>query len=101
MKAGSTYYAFFVNSATLSRSDMLTQYINDDGQLDISFLSTTSAADGYSNAFRSNNGVGTGASQGGVLTTTAGNSESWTGYLVIIDSTSIEDTSYAYMLPMS
>ncbi len=97
VKAGSTYYAFFVNSATLSRSDMLTQYINDDGQLDISFLSTTSAADGYSNAFRSNNGVGTGASQGGVLTTTAGNSESWTGYLVIIDSTSIEGASYAYV----
>ena len=39
--------------------------------------------------------------QDGILTTTAVNSESWTGYLVIIDSTSIEGTSYAYMLPMS
>ena len=35
--------------------------------------------------------------QDGILTTTAGNSESWTGYLVIIDSTSIEGASYVYV----
>ena len=97
VKAGSTYYAFFVNSATLSRSDMLAQYLNEDGQLDLSFLATTSDANGYSNTFRDSNGVGTGASQGGILTTTAGNSESWTGYLVIIDSTTVGDASYAYV----
>lgn len=97
-KAGSTYYAFFVNSATLSRANMLATYV-EDGQIDLSFLSTTSSGSGYSNAFRDNasTGVGLGASQGGTLTTSAGNSESWTGYLVILDATTVSDATYAYV----
>ncbi len=97
-KAGSSYYAYFVNDATLARTAMISQYVKD-GAIDLSFLSTTSAADGYSNAFRDNatTGAGLGASQGGTLTTTAGNSESWTGYLVIIDATSVATASHAYV----
>lgn len=98
--AGSSYMAYFVNSATLSRTDLLaTYYDSDTKQLDLSFLSSTSAADGYSNTFRENatSGAGLGASQGGTLTTTAGNSEAWTGYLVILDATSPADATYAFI----
>ena len=98
--AGSSYMAYFVDSATLSRADMLaTYYDSETKQLDLSFLSTVSAANGYSNTFRenANTGAGLGASQGGTLTTAAGNSEAWTGYLVIVDATSLDDATYAFI----
>lgn len=96
--AGSGYAAYFVNSADLARSAMLTTYVKD-GNIDLSFLGTTSSAAGYSNTFRDNatTGAGTGASQGGTLTTSAGNSESWTGYLVIVDSTDYATAQNAYV----
>lgn len=96
--AGSGYVAYFVSSADLARDTMLATYVKD-GNIDLSFLGTTSAATGYSNAFRDNTttGKGTGASQGGTLTTSAGNGESWTGYLVIVDSTDYTSAQYAYV----
>lgn len=98
-KAGSSYMAFFVNSATLDRDTMLSTYVDASGNIDLSFLATTSAASGYSAAFTSNatSGAGTGASLGGTLTTTAGNSEAWTGYLVIIDATSADAAQHAFV----
>lgn len=96
--AGSGYVAYFVSSAVLARDAMLAANVKD-GNIDLSFLATTSSASGYSNAFRDNTttGKGTGASQGGTLTTTAGNAESWTGYIVIVDSTDYTTAQHAYV----
>ena len=98
--AGSSYAAYFVNSATLSRADMLaTYYDTDKAQLDLSFLATTSAASGYSAPLRDNpsTGAGTGVTQGGTLTTSAGSSEAWTGYVVIVDATSYDKANNAFV----
>ena len=96
--AGSGYVAYFVNSDDLARDTMLAANVKE-GNIDLSFLATTSTAAGYSNAFRdnANTGAGTGASQGGTLTTSAGNSEAWTGYLVIVDSTDYKTAKNAYV----
>lgn len=96
--AGSSYAAYFVSSADLARDAMLAANVKD-GNIDLSFLATTSSATGYSNVFRDNTttGAGLGASQGGTLTTSAGNSESWTGYIIIVDSTDYTTAQHAYV----
>ena len=97
--AGSSYTAFFVKSSALARDTMLANYVDASGNIDLSFLATTSAASGYSAALRDNptTNKGTGVTQGGTLTTSAGISEAWTGYLVIVDAASADSANYAFV----
>ena len=82
-KAGSSYIAYFVSSADYAYADA--QKALEKG--DLSFVSSNGQAE---KAF--NSGL---ATQN--ITTSAGDSESWTGYLVILDATTIDKAGHAYI----
>ena len=77
------YLTYFVSSADYARNDAITAL---EGQ-DASFVSTYGRASATTSS---------GAASANI-TTSAGNSESWTGYLVIFNASTVADATYAYI----
>ena len=105
LKAGDTYSAYFVSVANMYAGDTLLAkgYSLADAKTkleagDVSFLKdygmtpTTFAV--YTTGTTAGQGKGSG---GATVTESAPNSQSWSGYLVILDSTSIDGATYAYI----
>lgn len=87
-KAGASFTAVFISSADYSYA----QALADLTAKDTAFVDTYGQA---SSAFKDNtSGIGTG-SAGATITDTAGNSETWTGYLVILGI--VDGQKYAYL----
>ena len=77
------YLTYFISSADYS----LTKAAEDLAAKKIGFVSTYGVA-----SATTNNGAAT-----GTITTSAGNSESWTGYLVILNADTLNKATYAYV----
>lgn len=89
-KCGSSYMAWYIDSSAFSLADATAALEKGD----VSFVSEY----GYANAaFVDNKGNPTGASAGAKITESAGNPETFKGYLVVLDSSTIADATKAYV----
>ena len=82
-KAGSSYIAYFVSSADYAYADAQKALAKGD----LSFVSSNGQAEKTFNSGLATKNI----------TTEAGNLETWTGYLVILDATTVAAAEHAYL----
>ena len=86
-KAGSGYVAYFIDSADYSFANAQKAFAGDT--VDLSFVETYGQAEKAFASGLANN----------TITESAGVDDTLTGYIVIINSTSIDDATLAYLTP--